>query len=179
MEQNLGATTALLANTPSSLAALLHGLPDAWTQNNEGENTWTVFGVVGHLTHCERCDWMTRAKIILDFGEARVFDPLDREGHKNELTSKSLPQFLEEFAYLRAKNLEELDRLHLTEADLARRGSHPALGGVTLSELLAAWAVHDLTHLHQISRIMAHQYRSAVGPWGRYQGVLQCAGHSS
>ena len=78
-----------------------------------------------------------------------------------------------------AENLAELRALNLTEQDLNRRGLHPELGTVTLSQLLATWAVHDLTHLHQISRIMAHQYREAVGPWTAYLGVMQCAGHSA
>lgn len=40
-------------------------------------------------------------------------------------------------------------------------------------------AAHDLTHLHQISRIMAIQYREVVGPWTEYLGVMNCNGHSS
>jgi hypothetical protein len=62
--------------------------------------------------------------------------------------------------------------LNLQKEDLARQGKHPALGTVTLAQLLATWAVHDLTHLHQTSRVMAHQYREAVGPWSAYLGVL-------
>ncbi|MGB9435355.1 MAG: DinB family protein, partial [Candidatus Acidiferrum sp.] len=103
----------------------------------------------------------------------------DRFGHVRESQGKSLGELLDEFARLRSENLRELRALNLTQTDLARRGRHPALGVVTLSELLATWAIHDLTHLHQISRIMAHQYREAVGPWSKYLGVLQCAGHSS
>ena len=91
---------------------------------------------------------------------------------------ESKPGPADEFARARARGLDELRGLKLTEQDLARRGRHPALGTVTLSELLATWGAHDLTHLHQISRIMAHQVREAVGPWVRFMGVMQCAGHS-
>ena len=117
--------------------------------------------------------------VVLQFGETKAFEPFDRLGHVRESRGKSLGQLLDEFARLRSENLDQLRAFNLRHEDLARRGRHPALGAVTLSELLAAWAVHDLTHLHQISRIMAHQYREAVGPWSAYLGVLQCAGHSA
>lgn len=170
---------AFLARTPATLDAMLRGLPDIWVRRNEGEDTWSAFDVVGHLIVGERTDWMPRARIILEKGEARAFDPFDRFAQFRESQGKSLEQLLDEFALLRRKNLADLQALNLKPEDLARRGRHPALGVVTLSELLATWAVHDLTHLHQLSRVMAHQYRDAVGPWKAYVGVLQCTGHSS
>jgi len=179
MEHDLQDTVSLLARTPAALDALLRDLPEAWTLRNEGEDTWSVFDVVGHLIHGERTDWMPRAKVILQFGETRTFEPFDRLGQGRESQGKPMRQLLDEFARLRAENLDELRDLNLGREELGLRGQHPALGVVTLSELLATWAVHDLTHLHQISRVMAHQYREAVGPWSRYLGVLQCAGHSS
>jgi hypothetical protein len=166
----------LLTRTPAVLNALLRDLPETWTLRNEGENTWSAFDVVGHLIHGERTDWMPRARMVLQFGESQTFEPFDRWGQKRD---KSLEQLLDEFACLRSDNLSELRALNLRQKDLELRGRHPALGVVTLSELLATWAIHDLTHLHQISRVMAHQYRDAVGPWSGYLGVLQCAGHSS
>ena len=178
-EHNLHYTIALLTRTPAALNALLRDLPETWTFRNEGENTWSAFDVVAHLIYGERTDWMPRARIILQFGEAGTFEPFDRLGHVRESQGKSLPQLLDEFARLRAESLDQLRALNLRQQDLERRGRHPALGVVTLSQLLATWAAHDLTHLHQISRIMAHQYRQAVGPWSAYLGVLQCAGHSS
>jgi hypothetical protein len=179
MEHNLPQTIALLTRTPATLNALLRNLPETWTFRNEGENTWSAFDVVGHLIHGERTDWMPRAKMVLQFGETKAFEPFDRLGHVRESRGKSLGQLLDEFARLRSENLDQLRTLNLRHEDLARRGRHPALGLVTLSELLATWAVHDLTHLHQISRIMARQYREAVGPWSAYLGVLQCSGHSA
>jgi hypothetical protein len=179
MEHNLADTISLLTRTPAALNALLRDLPDSWTLRNEGENTWSALEIVGHLIHGERTDWMPRARMILQFGEAKPFEPFDRWGQAREIQGKSLGQLLDEFARLRSENLGELRALNLRQEDLARFGRHPALGRVTLSELLATWAAHDLTHLHQISRVMADQYREAVGPWSRYLGVLQCAGHSS
>ena len=179
VEFNLELTIALLVRTPAALNAFLRDLPSEWTFTNEGENTWSAFDVVGHLVHGERTDWMPRAKMILQFSETQTFVPFDRLAQQRESKGKSLPQLLDEFASLRAANLRELRALNLQPLDFDRRGRHPSLGIVTLSQLLATWAVHDLTHLHQISRIFAHQYRDAVGPWSAYLGVLRCAGHSS
>jgi hypothetical protein len=178
MEYNLQNSITLLGRTPAALDVLLRNLPEAWTLSNEGENTWSPFDIVGHLIHCERADWMPRVKIILEFGETRAFDPFDRWGHQKHVQGKSLGKLLDEFATARAENLNELRALNLKRDDLARRGLHPSLGVVTLSGLLATWATHDLNHLHQLSRVMAHQYREAVGPWSAYMGVLQCNGHS-
>jgi hypothetical protein len=178
MEQNLQQTTALLARTPATLNALLRDLPEAWTTVNEGGKTFNAYDVVGHLVHGERTDWMPRAKRILEFGESRAFDPYDRFAQEKESAGKSLPQLLDEFAGLRAKNLNELWALGLTEQKLQLRGKHPRLGTVTLGNLLATWAAHDMTHLHQVARILAHQYREAVGPWTVFLGVLRCNGHS-
>ena len=179
MQQDLQYTLLLLARTPATLNAWLRELPDAWTRKNEGENTWSAYDVVGHLIHGESTDWVPRAKRILEFGEARAFEPFDRLAQNRESQNKTLSELLDEFTGLRAKNLDDLRSLNLRPEDLERRGRHPSLGTVTLAQLLAAWAAHDLTHLHQISRIMAHQYRQAVGPWSKFLGVMHCAGHSS
>lgn len=179
MEHDLDQTFALLARTPAALKALLRDLPGAWTNRNEGGDSWTPTQVIGHLVHCERADWLARAKRILEYGESRAFDPLDRIAHLKEKNPATLAELLDEFVRLRTANLEELRALKLEPAQLALQGCHPAFGAVTLSQLLAAWAVHDMTHLHQISRTLAYQYRDAVGPWSAYLGVLHCAGHSS
>jgi hypothetical protein len=179
MQHNLDQTISLLTRTPAALDALLRDLPETWTLRNEGEKSWTAFDVVGHLIHADRTDWLPRAKTILQFGDAQPFASFDRLGHVRESQGKSMDQLLDEFARVRLGKLDELRALNLRPQDLERRGQHPALGPVTLSELLATWAVHDLTHLHQISRIMAHQYREAVGPFSVFLGVMQCSGHSS
>jgi len=179
MDHNLNDTIALLTRTPAALNSLLRDLPEMWTLRNEGDKTWSAFDIVGHLIHGERTDWMPRARIILQFGDTRPFDPFDRWAQERESQGKSLDQLLDEFARLRSENLDALRAMNLQPADFERHGRHPALGVVTLSELLATWVAHDLTHLHQISRVMAHQYREAVGPWGEYLGVMHCAGHSS
>lgn len=177
MNHELENTVALLERTPATLDALLRGLPETWTRHNEGENTFTVFDVVGHLIYADKLDWMPRARMILDHGETRPFEPFDRWGHVEECKGRTLPQLLDEFARVRAGCLDGLRAHNLTSSQLNLRGRHPSLGPVTLSELLATWAAHDLTHLHQVSRIMAHQYRHEVGPFGAFLGVLKCNGH--
>jgi hypothetical protein len=178
-EFNLNETVAVLTRTPATLDALLRGLPESWVRSNEGKNTWSAVDIVGHLIVGERTDWMPRVRVILEDGEARPFAPFDRFAQPKESQNKSLEQLLDDFARLRRENLAALQALNLQLQDMSRRGRHPALGVVTLAQLLATWAVHDLTHVHQLSRVMAHQYRDAVGPWNAYLGVLQCSGHSS
>jgi hypothetical protein len=188
-EFSLSEVIAVLTRAPLSLNALLSGMPDTWVRRNEGGETWSAFDIMGHLIVGERTDWMPRVRILLEHGEARPFDSFDRfaqsrenqswENQSRENQAQSLEQLLDDFARLRSENLAALQALDLQPEDLTRRGRHPTLGMVTLSQLLATWAVHDLTHLHQLSRAMAHQYRDAVGPWIAYLGVLHCQGHSA
>jgi hypothetical protein len=178
-EFEMDEVTAILTRTPGVLDALLRGLPGVWLQGNEGEGTWSAFEIVGHLVFAERTDWMPRVRTLLENGEDRPFDPFDRTAQLRDRRGKSFEELLDEFASLRRESLAALRAMQLRPEDLARTGMHPALGVVTLRELLSTWALHDLTHLHQLSRVLAHQYRGEVGPWSVYLGVLRCAGHSS
>ena len=178
-EFKLKEAVAVLTRTPATLDAMLRDLPTNWVRCDEGKDTWNAFDIVGHLIVGERTDWIPRVRIILGHGDARAFDPFDRFAQSRENQDQSLEQRLDDFARLRSGNLAALQALNLQPDDLTRQGRHPALGRVTLSELLATWAVHDLTHVHQLSRLMAHQYRDAVGPWSAYLGVLHCTGHSA
>jgi hypothetical protein len=177
-EFSLSEAVAILTRTPATLDALLRGLPDIWVRSTEGKDTWSAYDIVGHLIFGDRTDWMPRVRILLEHGETRAFDPFDRFAQLKEPQDRSLDQLLDDFARLRRESLAKLEALNLSNHDFSRRGKHPAFGVVTLSELLATWAVHDLNHLHQLSRVMAHQYRDAVGPWSAYLGVLSCTGHS-
>lgn len=173
MEFNLDYATKVLNRTPSAVRVLLEDLPREWIDGNEGEGTWSPFDVLGHLIHGERTDWIPRAKIILEMGENRAFEPFDRFAQLEESKGKSLSELLDTFEDLRKQNLHELGEMGLKPADLARTGLHPALGKVTLGQLLATWVAHDLDHLVQISRTMAKQYRDAVGPWREYLSVVK------
>ncbi|HEU5350080.1 MAG TPA: DinB family protein [Terracidiphilus sp.] len=179
MEPTLLHTLALLRRTPPALSALLTDLPETFTLTDEGPYTWNAHDVLGHLIHCERTDWLPRARHILQHGQSLPFPPFDRLGHVRAIHGKALPQLLDEFSHQRAVSLSDLADLNLQPADLDRLGTHSAFGAVTLAQLLSAWAAHDLTHLHQLSRILAHPLRNAVGPWSSYLGVMQCAGHSA
>jgi hypothetical protein len=163
---------AILARTPATLDALLRGLPDGWIVAHEGRETWSPFDVIGHLIHGERTDWVPRAKIILEHGEARAFDKFDRFAQFAVFEGRTLTSLLDELATLRQENLRELATLRLTNADLDRRGRHPELGVVTLRQLLATWVTHDLDHVVQISRVLARQYSDEVGPWRAYLRII-------
>jgi hypothetical protein len=154
------------------LHTLLWDLSEAWTHANTEPNGWSPFDVVGHLIHGEETDWIPRLRIILEQGEARPFDPFDREAQFERSTGKTLRELIRRFSELRAGNLKTLADLKLTNAQLQLRGTHPALGSVTAEQLLATWTTHDLTHVVQVSRVMAKRYLLAVGPWKEYIGVL-------
>ncbi|HWJ21282.1 MAG TPA: DinB family protein [Gemmatimonadaceae bacterium] len=172
MDFDLTAGIAVLERTPQTLRALLAGLPPAWTDATEGPETWSPYVIVGHLIHGERTDWIPRARIILDQGPERRFTPYDRFAQFRESEGKSLADLLDELARLRAENLATLAGWRLTDAQLALRGEHPEFGPVTLRQLLATWVAHDLGHVAQTARVMAKQYRDAVGPWRAYLPVM-------
>jgi hypothetical protein len=163
---------AVLERTPASLSALLAGLPDTWARATEGEGTWSPYDVIGHLIHGELTDWMPRARHILA-GESRPFEPFDRAAQFTESRGKSLCELLKTFADLRRENVSALAGMNLTEDDFGRTGLHPALGEVTLGQLLATWVVHDLDHVAQVARTMAKVYADAVGPWQAYLSILR------
>ncbi|MBL7776093.1 MAG: DinB family protein, partial [Saprospiraceae bacterium] len=150
----------------------LDGLSDAWLFENEGPDTWSPFDIVGHLIHGEKTDWIPRMRIILSDGPDKTFTPFDRFAQFEASKGKTLRQLLGEFRDLRAANLNILRATPIGPDELAKTGIHPAFGPVTLEQLLATWTVHDLGHIAQVSRVLAKQYRSAVGPWEAYLPVL-------
>jgi DinB superfamily len=176
MDVHLEDAKALLARTPAVLSELMNGMPHAWLDCREGPKTFSPIDVLGHLIYGEQVDWIPRARIILEQGESRPFDPFDRVGFEDLIAGKSVEELLSMFATLRNQSLKDLSSLKLQPAMLARKGTHPALGQVTLGQLLAAWVVHDLGHLAQIERVMARQYREAVGPWRVYLPILDVSG---
>ena len=172
MDFDINHALEILSRTPAALQSFLGGLTDPWIRGIEGPDTFSAFDVVGHLIDGEETDWMERARIILDRGSDRRFMPYDRFRHRARNVGRSLDSLLDEFARLRSANLEQVRSWQLTSADLALTGIHPTLGRVTLRQLLSAWVVHDLGHVAQAARVMAKQYRDAVGPWVRFLPVL-------
>ena len=172
MRFDLEEAVAVLARTPEALRAMLDGAPAGWVRGDEGAGTWSPYAVIGHLIHGEKTDWIPRARIVLEQGEGRPFDRFDREAMLREPQDRSLEALLDEFARRRGESLATLRGWKLGPAELARRGTHPAFGPVTLAQLIAAWVVHDLDHVTQVARVMAKQYTEAVGPWRAYLSVL-------
>jgi ribosomal protein S18 acetylase RimI-like enzyme len=162
----------VLAATPATLDAWLRHAPGRLVTANEGGDTWSPFDVLGHLIHGEKTDWIPRLQMIVAHGESRAFEPFDRFAQFNESKGRTLAELLDEFGARRAESLSTLAAMQLTDADLDRRGRHPALGVVTLRQLLSTWVAHDLDHIVQIARVLAYQYRDDVGPWKNYLRVI-------
>lgn len=166
MTFDLADAQSILARTPASLHALLHGLPPGWIHGNAGPATWSPYEVVAHLAYCETTVWPGRIRRIMEEGERRPFEAVDRTGHTDAFRDWPIDDVLEAFAARRADTLAFIDTLGLTPADGDRTGIHPSLGVVTLRQLLSIYVLHDLTHTKQIVRTMAAQYATEIGPWG-------------
>lgn len=172
MKININDALDILSRTPSVVDNLVRHLPEAWLHATEGPDTWSAFDVVGHLVAGERTDWVPRVRMILEHGDKKAFEPFNRTAMFEESAGKTIGELLDAFATLRAQNLETVRALGIEPADYARPGMHPSLGAVNLGQLLATWVTHDMTHLAQISRVLAKQYTDEVGPWRQYIGVL-------
>lgn len=173
MTYDLQLSIELLSRTPMVLKSLLSGLSNRWIMNNEGENTWSPYDVVGHLIHLEKTNWMNRVLLILSNDQNKTFNPINRFAQMNWEQQISIEELLSDFKELRAANLKDLRALQLDDADLLKSGFHPEFGEVKLKQLLATWVAHDLDHIYQICRVMAKQYDSEVGPWMDYLKILK------
>ncbi len=173
MPIHLAHVEELLARTPATLRSLLAGISDFWLHATYGEDTFSPDDIVGHLIAGEQTDWMVRTRLILEHADSVPFLKYDRYAQFEASRGKTIDNLLDEFDALRTANLASLRELRLTPADLDRRGRHSALGPVTLGQLLATWAAHDLNHLAQIAKAMATRYESEVGPWRQYLGILR------
>jgi DinB superfamily len=172
MKYSLQRSYEILDRTPVLLQSLLADLPDDWVMPNEGPETFSPYDVVGHLIHGEKTDWTVRAKMILEFGNTKTFERYNRFAQYEESKGKPLQQLLDEFAAARTENMIWFKSLNLTEDDLDKKGMHPVLGVVTLRNLLATWVIHDLTHIAQVTRVMAKQYKEEMGPWTEFFRIL-------
>ena len=172
MEFNIRSAIQILERTPFVVEAMLRNIDNQWVVYNEGGETWSPFDIIGHYIHGEKTDWIPRMKIILSNDRDKHFIPFDRFAQFSDSKGKSLDELLDEFKRLRSENLEQIKQVEFTQDLLNRTGIHPKFGTVTLKQLLASWVVHDLTHIYQISRVMAKQYEKEVGPWKEFLGVL-------
>lgn len=173
MNFSLEKSLEILERTPTAYKELLNGVSDEWSMINEGGESWSPYEILGHLIHGETTDWMERIEIILSDKPEKNFRQFDRFAQFEESKGKSLKDLLGEFMMLRIMNLEKLKAKNITDADLDKKGIHPAFGEVTLRQLISTWVVHDLNHLAQVSRVMAYQYKDEVGPWKEYLRILK------
>lgn len=173
MDFQISKTIEIISQTPATLKSLLGNLSDEWNFAPDGEDSWSPFDIIGHYIHGEETDWITRAKIILSQGENLTFEPFDRFAQLDKSEGQTMSELLETFANLRQKNIEILKSWNLTDEQLKLKGIHPELGEVTLEQLLATWAVHDLTHVRQLVSVLAKQYTENVGAWKQYLSILQ------
>ena len=172
MQFDLHKSIEILEKTPLVIEAMLGGLSDEWTNNNEGPDTWSPYDIVGHLIHGEKIDWVPRVEIILSDNTVKTFEPFNRFAQFEVSKGKSLDKLLVEFKELRKYNVELLKSKELTLDNLQQQGIHPSFGQVTLRQLLSTWVVHDLNHIAQIARVMAKQYKKEVGPWKEYLKII-------
>lgn len=172
MDVEVSDVTSVLSRTPSTLRALLAGLPEGWLVATEGEGTFSPVDVVGHLIHAEETDWLPRIRLILASGATRPFVPFDRHGFRDVIRGRAVAGLLDDFDAARCASLDSLRDMELSPAQMTLTGRHPELGLVTLGQLLATWVVHDLNHMGQVVRVMSKGYADAVGPWKQYLGIL-------
>ncbi len=172
MEFRLEQGLEVLSQTPSVFDALLRGKSDVWLNARKTPESFSSLDVLGHMMHGEFTDWIPRVRMILEHGDTREFEPFDRFGFRELIAGKSVDELLDEFAALRRESLLSLAEFDVREDKLALRGVHSDLGAVTLGNLLATWVVHDLGHISQVVKIMAGEYRDAVGPWRTYTTIL-------
>lgn len=165
LKYDLDKSYEILDRSPAVLRSILSGLSDDWTMNNEGPETFSPFDVMGHLIHGERTDWPDRIKMVLEYGTTKPFTPYDRFAMYEASKGRSLPDLMDEFETRRRENMLWFRSLKLTENDLDKKGIHPSFGEVTLRQLLSTWVIHDLTHIAQVTRVMAKQYKEEMGPW--------------
>jgi len=176
MNFNIKEAIEILERTPQTLEHFLFGLSEGWLDCHEGEGTWNTYEVIDHLIEGEKNNWIPRLEFILKVGESKTFLPFNRLSHFDHKSDKTIASKLLEFKNIRAQNITKLQKLNISEAQLELKGVHPDFGTVRLKELLSTWVVHDLTHISQIVRLMANRYRTDVGPWIEYLGVLKRKG---
>lgn len=171
-ENSIASAVSILRVTPFTLRELLGSLPQQLTASSGDRGDWAPHDVVAHLIHAELTDWVPRAEVILAQGIDRRFPPFDRDG-QFAMPARSLGELLDELVEVRRHNLDKLAGWELDDEKLGLRGVHPEFGEVTLGQLIATWAVHDLTHLRQIANHIARRFNDDVGPWRAYLSILK------
>jgi DinB family protein len=159
-----------LGQAPRIVEGLIAAAPrDALTWR-EADGAWNAVEVLSHIANGEISDWMPRIEKILSGGGR--FTPFDREGGLLRYRGWTADALVGEFGQLRRANLEKLTNLNLTAPHLRLTGEHPEFGPVTMAELLACWATHDMAHIAQLSRLLMRSFGRHVGPWRKSFSLL-------
>jgi DinB superfamily len=160
-----------IRKTPDLLASLVALATPEDLLWKPAPDRWSVAEVLTHLVDVETLSLGLRARRILDEEHPRLVDydqgARDRDGHYR---SEDGLRALERFRETRNASLAPLESL--VPEDLARRGIHPAVGEVTLRQILSLWAFHDLSHLRQIAELLkARSFWDGIGSLQIYYSV--------
>jgi hypothetical protein len=172
MNFDLNKSIEILERTPEVYLALFNNSKYNLDKINEGADTWSGYNIIGHIIHGEKTDWIPRAEMILGDSKNKTFDPYDRFAQEKLYSSQTTEELLTEFKTLRNQNIEKLISWNLSEPDLDKKGIHPDLGIVTLRQLISTWTIHDIAHLNQVSRAIVKHFSEDVGPWKKYNKLL-------
>ncbi|RZK26518.1 MAG: DinB family protein [Flavobacterium sp.] len=172
MKFSLTRSLEVLRNSPNVLSALLFNLSAVWTENNEGENSWTAKEVLAHLIVCEETNWLPRIRIILSNQPNKILSSIDMAAHSILAKGSSIQDLIKRFSQLRESGIEELLAYDLDENDFEKTADHPEIGKINIQQLISTWVAHDLTHIAQIARIMARQTKGNVGSFEKYLKIL-------
>lgn len=152
-----------LERTPLILEAMLRGVCEELLLHNEGENTWNTKQVLAHLVYMEQNNWCKKLGLLLNNTSCKTFDQYSVKQQFQELVQKNSKQWLDEFIAIRTQSLQWLRQAQLNKLPVDDvKGCLKQYGDITLRELLSTWVAHDLTHIHQISRIIAKNFKEVI-----------------
>jgi uncharacterized damage-inducible protein DinB len=163
MNTSLAKLTAMLSLTPHYWMLLTAIVPDELLRYCPGEGEWSASSCLQHIIDTEHM-FAQRFAALRQGRDVPIFDRSLQE--LREFDHATPATLALTFFHLRANNLALLSQL--VEDDLRRESMHPELGSMSLSELLHAWAAHDLDHSIQATRVLMQLFIEGSGPWQTY-----------
>lgn len=157
-EQLLPWARAVLETTAPRWLRLTETIPEELLARIPAPGEWSAMDCLRHLLDVERTVFPVRVRAILAGQDFPAFDPAQREAQAPNLTAQ---QLAEAFAEARAAGLAVLAEVRAE--DLPRTARHSALGIMTLSETIHAWAAHDLNHTVQAERAIMQPFIGGSG----------------
>jgi len=139
----------LLRAAAAAIEAEGRGAPADALRWHPGPGEWCAHEVLGHLIETERRGFAGRIRQIL------ASDTPDLVAWDQEVVARARRDcerpwgsLAAEFGAMRADSAAMAETL--ADADLRRGGRHPAVGFLTVRDLLHEWVHHDRNHLRQI-----------------------------